>query len=162
MKKSILALIFSGAILFTSCETEATVNSAEVQKIVDAAVAAAGEERDRVLSDMRGQISSLAIAAANKLVGEALDEKRQRAIIADFFAKAPVGLGDMSGDKAVVTSALPLTGDEQANISKSLSAGDVEYKVDPAIMGRLIVRVGDQVVDNSVAGQMDALRASLD
>lgn len=41
MKKSILALIFSGAILFTSCETEATVDSAEVQKIVDAAVAAA-------------------------------------------------------------------------------------------------------------------------
>jgi PBP1b-binding outer membrane lipoprotein LpoB len=34
MKKSILALIFSGAILFTSCETEATVDSAEVQKII--------------------------------------------------------------------------------------------------------------------------------
>jgi hypothetical protein len=41
MKKSILALLFSGAILFTSCETEAVVDSAEVQKIVDAAVAAA-------------------------------------------------------------------------------------------------------------------------
>lgn len=128
---------------------------------IDAAVAAAGEERDRVLSDMRGQISSLAIAAANKLVGEALDEKRQHAIIADFFAKTPAGLGDMSGDKAVVTSALPLTVDEQANVAKSLSAGDVEFKVDPSIMGGLIVRVGDQVVDNSVAGQMDALRASL-
>ena len=133
----------------------------DAKATVDAAVAAAGEERDRVLSDMRGQISSLAIAAANKLVGEALDEKRQREIIADFFAKTPAGLGDMSGDKAVVTSALPLTDDEQANVSKSLSAGDVEFKVDPAIMGGLIVRVGDQVVDNSVAGQMDALRASL-
>ena len=41
MKKSILAFLFSGAILFTSCETEAVVDSAEVQKIVDAAVAAA-------------------------------------------------------------------------------------------------------------------------
>ena len=41
MKKSILALLFSGAILFTSCQTEAVVDSAEVQKIVDAAVAAA-------------------------------------------------------------------------------------------------------------------------
>ena len=41
MKKSILALLFSGAILFTSCKIEAVVDSAEVQKIVDAAVAAA-------------------------------------------------------------------------------------------------------------------------
>ncbi len=144
----------------TAKAIEAKANE-DAKATVDAAAAAAGEERDRVLSDMRGQISSLAIAAANKLVGEALDENRQRAIIADFFAKTPAGLSDMSGDKAVVTSALPLTADEQANVSKSLSAGDVEFKVDPAIMGGLIVRVGDQVVDNSVAGQMDALQASL-
>lgn len=144
----------------TAKAIEAKANE-NAKAIVDAAAAAAGEERDSVLADMRGQISSLAIAAANKLIGESLDVKRQHAIIADFFAKAPVGLSGMSGDKAVVTSALPLTADEQANVAKSLSTGDVEFKVDPAIMGGLIVRVGDQVVDNSVAGQMDALRASL-
>jgi len=144
----------------TAKAIEAKANE-NAKATIEAAAAAAGEERDRVLAEMRGQISSLAIAAANKLIGEALDEERQHAIIDDFFAKTPAGLSNMSGDKAVVTSALPLTADEQASVSKSLSAGDVEFKVDPAILGGLIVRVGDQVVDNSVAGQMGALQASL-
>ena len=63
--------------------------------------------------------------------------------------------------KAVVTSALPLTDEEQANVKKALSAAVVEFKVDPRILGGLIVRAGDQVVDNSVASQMSALRDSL-
>ncbi len=153
---------------------EATVQAEETAKAMEAeasksakatvetAVVAAKDERDSILSEMRGQIASIAIAAANKLIGEGLDEKRQRAIIADFFAKTPADVSNMSGDSAVVTSALPLTDGEQANVSRSLSADDVEFKVDPSILGGLIVRVGDQVVDNSVAGQMGALQASLD
>ncbi len=140
-------------------EAEATQSA---KATVEAAVVAAESERDSVLAEMRGQISAIAIAAANKLIGEGLDESRQHAIIADFFAKTPADVSKMSGDSAVVTSALPLTDEEQANVSSSLSATDIEFKVDPSIMGGLIVRVGDQVVDNSVAGQMDALQASLD
>ena len=37
----------------------------------------------------------------------------------------------------------------------------VDFKVDPAILGGLIVRVGDQVVDDSVASRMNALGESL-
>ena len=48
---------------------------AEAAKTRDAAIAEAEVERNRVLGDLRGQVASLAIAAANKLVGEALDEK---------------------------------------------------------------------------------------
>ncbi len=139
---------------------EAKANE-DAKAIMAAAQEDAEEERNRILSELRGQVASISIAAANKLVGEALDEKRQRSLIADFFSKVPAGISGFTGEKAVVTSALPLTDEEQANVKKALSAAVVEFKVDPRILGGLIVRAGDQVVDNSVASQMSALRDSL-
>ena len=41
MKKSFLALALSGAMLITSCEQEVVIDDAQLQSIVDAAVAAA-------------------------------------------------------------------------------------------------------------------------
>ncbi len=139
---------------------EAKANE-EAKAIVAAAAQDAEEERNRILAELRGQVASIAIAAANKLVGKALDDKRQHAIIADFFAKVPADLADVSGEQAVVTSALPLTDEEQANVKKALKGTAVTFKVDPSILGGLIVRAGDQVVDSSVASQMDAMRDSL-
>ena len=133
----------------------------DAQVVVAAAQTDAEAERDRILADLRGQVAGIAIAAANKLIGEALDDARQRAIIADFFAKVPVSVASLQGDSAEITSALPLTDDEQAKAKSALSAADVAFKVDPSILGGLIVRVGDQVVDDSVAGQMSAMRDSL-
>jgi F-type H+-transporting ATPase subunit b len=133
----------------------------EAKRIVAAAGESAEEERNRVLSELRGQVAAIAIAAANKLVGSSLDESRQRELIADFFAKATADLSNMRGETAQVTSALPLTEAEQANVKQSLGVDNVEFRVNPAILGGLVVRVGDQVVDDSVAGRMGALRESL-
>jgi F0F1-type ATP synthase delta subunit len=60
-----------------------------------------------------------------------------------------------------VTSALPLTNREQDRVAKSIDAENVTYQVDPRILGGLIVRVGDQVVDGSVQAQISSLRDSL-
>jgi len=60
-----------------------------------------------------------------------------------------------------VTSALPLTAAEQAKAAKVLKVDSVDFKVDPTILGGLVVRVGDSVVDDSVASRMDALGESL-
>lgn len=121
-------------------------------------------ERNRILGDLRSQVAALAIAAANKVVGATLDEQRQRALINEFFAKVPadvrVNLSGVSG-KATVTSALPLTPAEQASVRTDLGLGAAEFKVDPAILGGLVVRVGDRVVDGSVSGKLGALHASL-
>ena len=54
-------------------------------------MAEAEVERNRILGDLRGQVASLAIAAANKLVGEALDEKKQRALLDEFFSGVKSG-----------------------------------------------------------------------
>lgn len=133
----------------------------DAKSVVAGAREDAEAERNRILADLRGQVAAIAIAAANKIVGDSLDESRQRALIADFFAKVPKSVSSLSGDKAVVTSALPLTDEEKKNAKAALTASDVTFNVNPGILGGLIIRVGDQVVDDSVAGQMGALRDSL-
>lgn len=133
----------------------------EAKSLKAVAQAEAEAERNQVLADMRGQVASIAIAAANKLIGESLDESRQRVLIADFFAKAPADVAKLSGTSGEVTSALPLTDAEQAEIKKSLSLEQVNFKVNPSILGGLIIRVGDKVVDNSIASRMSAMSDSL-
>ena len=139
---------------------------AEAAKAREAAMAEAELERNRILGDLRGQVAALAIAAANKLVGEALDDKKQHALINEFFSGVNAGKvvvleGEMKGDSALVTSALPLTSQEQETVKKSVSAKEVTFKVDPSILGGLVIKVGDKVLDGSVAGKLDGLRQTL-
>jgi F-type H+-transporting ATPase subunit b len=125
------------------------------------------EERNQVLGEVRGQVAALAVAAAQKLVGEVLDEKRQRALIDEFFSGIKDGkvvvVEPTDGDSAVITAALPLTEKEQDTLKKEIlkGKGEVEFKVDPAILGGLVVRVGDKVLDGSVAGKLDSMRQNL-
>lgn len=72
----------------------------------------------------------------------------------------------VSGASAEVTSALPLTAEEKESVKKDVlsQVGDqatVTFRVDPAILGGLIVRVGDKVLDGSVSGQLESMRQSL-
>jgi len=144
---------------------------AEAAKARETAMTEAQIERNRILGDLRGQVASLAIAAANKLVGEALDEKKQRALLDEFFSGVKSGkvvvLGgeDFKGDAAEVTSALPLNQAEEASVRTDVlaksGAKDISFRVDPAILGGLVIKVGDKVLDGSVAGKLEGLRQSL-
>jgi F-type H+-transporting ATPase subunit b len=150
-----------------------TAAEGEAGKAREKALADVEAERVRVLGDMRGQVAALSVAAAQKLIGENLDAKRQRGLIDDFFSgvksgKVTVleGAGDVAGDNAVVTSALPLTKKEEDTVKKDVlkklgGKGDVAFQVDPNILGGLVVRVGDKVLDGSVSGQLSSLRQSL-
>ena len=144
---------------------------AEAAKAREAAMAEAELERNRILGDLRGQVAALAVAAANKLVGEALDEKKQHALLDEFFSGVKSGkvvvLNDagFKGDSAEVTSALPLSKDEEASVKKDVlakvGAQAVSFRVDPSILGGLVIKVGDKVLDGSVAGKLEGLRQSL-
>jgi F-type H+-transporting ATPase subunit b len=120
----------------------------------------AEEERNRILADTRDQIVDLAMAAAQKLIGDSLDEKQQRQVIQSFFAAAPADVKNL-GKQVTVTSAIPLTDDEQAEVKKVTGADAVNYRVDPAILGGLILRSGDKVVDGSVRGDLTAMSKQL-
>lgn len=145
---------------------------AKAGKARETALAEVDQERVRVLGEVRGQVAALAVAAAQKLIGEALDEKKQRALIDEFFSGVKAGKvtvlegADAPGSAAVVTSALPLSAEEQSSVQSQVAKtlggkGEVTFKVDPNILGGLVVRVGDKVLDGSVAGQLNDLRQSL-
>jgi F-type H+-transporting ATPase subunit b len=151
-----------------------TSMEAEIAKIRENSKREIEIERNLMLSNLRSQVVSLSMASARQLIGQSLksDETQQRALISEFFSGVKDGKINMlqgvavSGECVEVTSALPLTSDEQAAVQQQIAASsgsamEVVYHVDPSILGGLIVRVGDRVVDGSVLGQMEDLQQSL-
>jgi F-type H+-transporting ATPase subunit delta len=60
---------------------------------------------------------------------------------------------------ATITSAVPLSQQQQMEIVQQLRARhgatlDVEFDVDPSILGGLIIQVGDRVLDESVRSRL--------
>jgi F-type H+-transporting ATPase subunit b len=145
----------------------------QAQAILEEARGEAQSERDRMLGEMRDQISALAVAAANQLIGATLDEQRQIELVNEFFSGVRAGrvrvaekVEALTGQKAVVTSALPLSDEDQAIYRSYLQAqlgadAAVEFRTNPAILGGVVLRVGDMIVDDSVSGKLGALRQSL-
>jgi F-type H+-transporting ATPase subunit b len=150
---------------------------ARAERIIAEGKEAVELERQQMLAELRSQVAALSIAAANKLIGEALDGQRQRRLIDEFFSGIKAGrvvvleeqeveqvkAGELT---ALVTSALPLTEEEQKVVAGGLAeqlgqAPAIEFRIDPAILGGLVIRLGDKVIDGSVGGRLEALRQSL-
>jgi F-type H+-transporting ATPase subunit b len=142
----------------------------EAARVRDAARDEAEQERERILGNMRNQVAAIAMAAAQKLVGAALtDQNRQHQLIQEFFSgmqdgriQALEGV-ELQGAAAEITSAVLLTDAEkeavrQQVLSKIGTQSTVTFRVDPAILGGLVVQVGDKVLDGSVAGQLEEMR----
>lgn len=120
----------------------------------------AEEEKTVVLGQVRSQVADLAIAAAERVIGQSLDEKKAQAIVAEFFAKVPEDAKKI-GDTLEVISALPLTDAEKKDLEKKTGAKHVSYTVDPSILGGLILRAGDKVIDGSVRTSLTSLAGQM-
>ena len=145
---------------------------AEIAKERATALVEVDQERERNLSELRGQVAGLAISVARKLIGKELDDQRQHALIDEFFSGVHSGEvtvlenASLSGASAEVTSALPLLDEEKEVVKREILSkiGDqanITFRVDPTILGGLVVKVGDKLLDASVAGQLGNLRQSM-
>jgi F-type H+-transporting ATPase subunit b len=152
--------------------------AAESAKDRDATMQELAVERTEMLNRIRSHVSDLSIAAARRLIGDALtrDETYQHSLLKEFFS----GIKDgevvifesdelenlMDVEVAEVISALPLTEEEQNLVKQKLLAQlkdlqDISFRVDPSILGGLIVRVGDHMLDGSVNRQLQELSRGL-
>ena len=146
--------------------------SEEAKKIIEKAQVDAKDEEQRLLKGVRDQVAVLSIAATQKLLGSALDEKRQRVLIDEFFSGVKAGKvvvlegEDFKGKSAVVTSALPLNDKEKKTIEKDIlkrAAGDIKvvFEVNTDLLGGLTIRIDDKLFDHSISTQLAGLRSRL-
>jgi F-type H+-transporting ATPase subunit delta len=67
--------------------------------------------------------------------------------------------------EVVVRTAVPLTPEERTGFEQALArrfAGHlVVFEVDPGILGGVWLRVGDQIIDGSLRGKLEALRKQI-
>lgn len=90
-----------------------------------------------------------------------------QSLVGDVGARvAQVAAGKAEAQKAEITSAIELTDKEKDRLRKRLTeeygAGlTFSFSVDASLMGGLRVRVGDRLIDNSIATRLAALRESI-
>jgi len=70
------------------------------------------------------------------------------------------------GERIVVRTAVPLTPDERSQLEELLArrfgpGRRLAIEVDPQILGGIWLRVGNQIIDGSLRGRLEALRRQL-
>lgn len=138
---------------------EAGARSA-AEKIRSDADVEAKSARDQELAGLRDQVVSISVAMAQRLIGESMDDARRQALVEQFFAAVPDAAKSMSGSVEVI-SAMPLTDAEKEKAQKAIGASEISYSVDPSILGGVIVRSQDRVVDGSVRSNLNELAGRL-
>ena len=111
---------------------------------------------------LQGRVNPLAVNLALLLV------RRGRAGLVPVIARQFERIErDREGRvTAQVTSAIALTDAQRANLRDQLGQRsgktvDLDERVDPSIMGGLVVRIGDELIDASIAGRLRRIQAQL-
>jgi F-type H+-transporting ATPase subunit delta len=112
----------------------------------------------------------LALQPGSKVVARLMtlivenDDVNELAVIVEEFEQRVLELHQVV--KAEITSAVPLAADKLQAIEASLAAASgsrvvMTQKVDPAILGGVVARVGSRVYDGSIARHLARIRARL-
>jgi len=104
-------------------------------------------------------------AVTEALAGQAI--ARPDAMAADDLDALSRQAAELQGQSvAVVTSATELTTEQRAALEGKLAEiygreMAVHVQVDQAVLGGMVIRVGDEIIDGSVAGRLSAVRRAL-
>ena len=121
------------------------------------------ERKQSIVDELLGsRASTLTVGLVQFLVGQGFSTQLPA------VARAVVEGAARTRDKAVaeVRSAVPLDDETVERLVRGLERAtgkSVEVKaiVDPAVLGGIVARVGDTVIDGSVAGRLGSLRQEL-
>jgi F-type H+-transporting ATPase subunit b len=78
-----------------SRETDIAATKQELERLRERAAEEIEAEKQRAITELRGEVADLALAAAGRVVGESMNDERQRRLVGEFLATA----GDDEADK---------------------------------------------------------------
>lgn len=116
--------------------------------------------RQQIVEDLlEGKASSTTVAVVSMIVGAGRAADLPK--IADELIRRSASSGGASF--AEVRSAVPLTDEQLARLTEALTARTnreitVKNVVDPSVMGGIVTRIGDSVIDGSVRTRLNQLR----
>lgn len=134
---------------------------AEFEQALADKTTAADAKRALLAQVLYGKVTAVTEALASQAVA------RPAGMPADDFMEISRQAAELRGRAvAVVTSAEPLTSQQADDLRGRLASIygrelAIHNDVDPALLGGAVVRVGDEIIDGSVAGRLDALRRTL-
>jgi F-type H+-transporting ATPase subunit delta len=113
-----------------------------------------------------GLIGTKVTPETRQLLEQAVREPRGRSLDLVVGKLAELAAAMRSRSVAQVIAADPLTDEQESRLAQTLSsifgrAVSVQVELDPDVLGGLVIRVGDEVIDGSVAARLAKARQEL-
>lgn len=137
-------------------------NNIELQKVLYHPQIVAADKKDLLDQLFKGKISEVTSNFLALLV-----DRRRENYFSDIVDEYVVLANESRGVvEANVTSAVDLQDEEKSELNSILArlAGkkvQTTYEVDPSIVGGVIVRIGDKIIDGSIKTRLTTLREQL-
>ncbi|WP_410620786.1 F0F1 ATP synthase subunit delta [Amycolatopsis sp. cmx-8-4] len=163
--------------LLTAAEKTGNIDAVETQLFQVSRVVANHPELETALADLagpadakrslvRGLFADKVDVVTETLVEQVVRRAKGRGVGAGLDALVKLAAERRQRSVAYVTSASPLTDEQTARLGEKLDtiygrSIALHVEVDPSLGGGLVVRVGDEIIDGSAAGQLAALRRRL-
>jgi len=137
-------------------------NSGELAAALDEAGVPAQRRRALLDSVLNGKVFPITA----ELLGHAVSSGRKRSLLLAIDDLLEASAARRARSVARVISATELTPEQTSRLGAALSQQygreiNVRTAIDPEVKGGLVVRVGDEVIDGTVAGRLAAARAAL-
>lgn len=122
------------------------------------------EDQEKGMKAVLGAMQASALATRTVLL---LASKRRLFILGDVIRSFEKMVERLRGEiSAQVTSARPLTDAQTAELKNILRTklgreARLETKVDPSLLGGLVVKVGSRMIDSSLRTKLDGLRLAM-
>jgi F-type H+-transporting ATPase subunit delta len=169
--------LVSADVLLAAAENDGALDQVEdelfrFERILDAysdlavlldEAAVPAERRVRLLDEV---IGGKVHPVTRELLAHAVASPRRRAMSFAIDELLAAAAGRRERSIAKVISAIPLTEDQENRLAETLSEQygrriSVRVAVEPAVRGGLVVRIGDEVIDGSVASRLTEVRRAL-
>lgn len=134
----------------------------ELRSLLDEQIVPA-ERRSELL---RTLLAEKADPITVQLLDHAVRTQRKRSIVLSIDDLLDEAAARRHRSTAFVRTALPISDEQIEHLARALTELyhrpiDVRTEVDPTIRGGVIIRIGDEIIDGSIAARLAAVRAAL-